>query len=237
MRRSPIAGAVMAGALIAGLAGCRGDAPAEQAPAPAEARPAAAEAQPAPAETPAPETPEAQLRARIIGDWRLDLDSLDADPQFAKLPPQQRMQALAMARQMMADVSFSFAEDGKVRLGFAGTGRTGTYTVDRVEGNALHVTTRTGSGEDETVEQVVLRVEGDAIVVSEGADGRTFRLLRGAPKIPSSQPAGTADPDGRPAQLDVLPPGHPPATGPARPRDLPGSQPTRAPGTQPAAPH
>ncbi len=163
---------------------------------------------------------KSQLLARLAGDWRMDLGSLEQDPQFAKLPPQQRMQALAMARQMMADVSFSFSDDGRVRLGFGPTGRAGTYTVDKVEGNALHVTTTTKGPDGETVEKAILRIEGDAMWVTEGKDGRTIRLLRGKPEKPTSQPTGqpASQPTGN------LPPGHP----------APGSQPARAPGSQPA---
>ncbi len=210
------------------LAGCQR---AEEAGEPVAAGESGQTAAPA-AETPEPagDDPQAQLVARLAGDWRMDLESLERDPQIAKLPPQQRMQALVMARQMMSDVSFSFTEDGKVRLGFGPTGRTGTYTVDKVDGNALHITTRTKQGDDESVEKVVLRIEGDAMWVTEGADGRTIRLLRGKPAPPTSQPTAAGS---QPA--NGLPPGHPPANGPASQPTAPASQ-RAAPASQPKMP-
>jgi len=202
-----------AAALLA-LTGCgdRADPPAAEAPAtegPATAEaPATAEGEEAPkadekaaadapaAQAPAADTPadadtRAQLIARLVGDWHIDLDSLDNDPALKGLQPQQEMQALEMMKQQMADVRFTFTDDGRVRLGFGPGGRNGTYTVDRIEGSALHVTTRTGTGDDERVETAVLRIEGDAMWVMEGADRRTIRLLRGPPA--SALPAEERD--------------------------------------------
>jgi len=194
------------------LGGCR---TADEAREPTPAGQTDGEERSAAAPEAAPVDAKAQLLGRLAGDWHMDLASLESDPQFADLPAQQRMQALTMARQMMADVTFSFTEDGKIRLGFGPTGRTGTYTVDKVEGHALHITTRTQGPEGETVEKVLLRIEGDALRVTEGDDGRTIRLLRGKPEIAASQPTGA--------------PGSQPAA-------APGSQPARAPTGQPGMP-
>lgn len=166
------------------------------------------------AKTPEPTTPEGQLKARLYGDWHLDLKSLGDSPEFKHLPTQQKEQAIAMAQRMLADVDFSFTEDGQISLGFGPARRKGTYVIDEIDGNAMQITATVGQGDDATVEKVLLRIEGDAMWVTEGADNRTLRLLRGKPPVPAaSQPTSM------------------PAGGAA------GSQPARrAPGSQPTAP-
>lgn len=215
--------------LLAGSTmGCHGRDGAEpKAPTPASADEAAekrATAEPAPPEA-EPTDAKSQLVARLVGDWHVDLASLDNDPQFAKLPAQQRMQALAMARQMVADVSYSFSADGAIRLGFGPTGRVGTYTVDAVEGHALHITTKTRSGEEETVEKAILRIEGDAMWVTEGPDSRTIRLLRGKPEIAASQPTSQPAAGGPASQPTARGPASQPAAGGPASQPAPASQP------------
>ena len=87
----------------------------------------------------------------------------------------EELQAKAMIAQQMADVRFTFAEGGRVRLGFGPAGRVGTYVVDKVEGTALHITTTTGTGDDrrarERVGQGRDRLRGAR--APAGLDGRT----------------------------------------------------------------
>lgn len=182
---------------------------------------------------PEPTTPEGQLKARLYGDWHLDLKSLGDTPDFKHLPPQQKEQAVAMAQRMLADVSFSFGEDGRIALGFGPARRSGTYVVDRVEGNRLEITATVGEGDDATVEKVLLRIEGDAMWVTEGDDNRTLRLLRGKPpEAPASQPAAGSQPTAPASQPMRMPaPGRMPAGHPG------GGMPAGHPGTaQPAQP-
>lgn len=182
--------------------------------------------QPAAAKKPEPTTPEGQLKARLYGDWHLDLKSLGDSPEFKHLPPQQKEQAIAMAQRMLADVEFSFGEDGRIALGFGPARRKGTYVIDEIEGNALRITATVGQGDDATVEKVLLRIEGDAMWVTEGADNRTLRLLRGKPPVPTSQP--TSQPTSMPARG---------AAGSQPVRRAPGSQPAqRSPHPRPSAP-
>ncbi len=183
------------------------------APAAEKAGEKAAEAEAPAVKTPEPTTPEGQLKARLYGDWHLDLKSLGDSPEFKHLPPQQKDQAVAMAQRMLADVDFSFSEDGQISLGFGPARRKGTYVIDKIEGNAMQITATVGQGDDATVEKVLLRIEGDAMWVTEGADNRTLRLLRGKPPVPTSQP--TSQPAAQPTSMPA---------------------PRRAPGSQPAAP-
>lgn len=231
---------IIAGSLVA-LTGCsaKDEAPktpaapaVASAPAPAAA-PAEAPAAEAPAEAPAePQTPEEQLKARLVGEWHLDLQTIEADPDIARLPADQKAQAVAMAQEMLSDVTFTFTADGQLTLGFGPGRRSGTYVIDAIEGNALRITAKTGEGEGELVEKVLLRIEGDAMWVTEGADNRTLRLLRGKapvaqallggsaagsqPMAPGSQPMAPG------SQPMALPPGHPVGAGGAMPAMPPG---------------
>jgi hypothetical protein len=128
--------------------------------------------------------------AQLVGIWRVDLDALAKDPAITNLPEKERPEALALMRQTFQSMAFEYAADGKLRVFLGSQTRTGTYTIDGSEEDAVSVTTVLGTGANKIESKIKITFSGTAALITQNGEP-SLRLVRGIPAPPGapSKPA------------------------------------------------
>ncbi|MBU0549968.1 hypothetical protein KKF91_02840 [Myxococcota bacterium] len=120
---------------------------------------------------------------KIVGTWTVDIESLDSDPSLQKLEGDQKKAALEMAKKMMADMSFEFTKDGKMKMAFGKMAKEGTYKVTKTEGNTVTIegTMKEGQGDKakDKTEELKIEVLKDKIKIT-GPDKKSITFARKA---------------------------------------------------------
>ena len=124
----------------------------------------------------------------LIGIWRIDLDSLANDPEVKGAPEEEREDALRMAKSMMRNVAFEFAQDKTMNLFLSSHVRKGTYAVTQAKDNLLTIMTTTGASDSIQKTEYTVRVFAEALDLTDVKNQITRRLVRGAPPTPGEAP-------------------------------------------------
>lgn len=120
----------------------------------------------------APAAPSAEAKP-LIGQWTVDPEAIANSPEMQQLPEAERKQALEMATQMAAQMTFEFTGDGKLVMAFGDQKKEGTYSVKEAKGDELKLaTTVDGKAEDITV-----KTAGDKLVLTD-PKGQQITLIR-----------------------------------------------------------
>ena len=128
---------------------------------------------------------EAQIM--LIGIWRIDLDSLANDPEVKGAPEEEREDALRMAKSMMRNVAFEFAQDKTMNLFLSSHVRKGTYAVTQAKDNLLTIDHDRGIGQH-SKNRIHSPSFAEALELTDVKNQITRRLVRGAPPTPGEAP-------------------------------------------------
>lgn len=153
----------------------------------------------APADDDGPSTPRpvarpvADPKAEMLGAWTVDVERLPEQPEFARMPEQQRALALEMAGNLLASMTVRFdAHSYSITTG----GKTieGTWRVVAQRGGTLELelSEQAGEGEPPRIEKMRLQVDSRGLVMV-AAEGEALPLRRKVDD-PARQPAKVAAP-------------------------------------------
>lgn len=112
-------------------------------------------------------TPSTDARADMRGRWTIDPDRLAEQPALREMPPEQRLLALEMSKNLLASMTVRFGED-TYAITTGGKTVEGRYAI--VEQRGAELVLALTEGEGGATEQVQLRVDSRGLVMTSGAD-------------------------------------------------------------------
>lgn len=138
---------------------------------------------------------EEDAETLLVGIWRLDIKSIQADDEIRQLPEAERAAALERRRESMRQVAYEFAADGKLNIFLGGESKqTGTYKIKKVEADPkdkpakkdkprsiIFVEASTVGPIGSKSERWQVNVHTKSLHVKDMESGQSFRLYRGGP--------------------------------------------------------
>lgn len=122
----------------------------------------------------------------VIGTWKIDLKSLETGPEMAKMPPDQRAQAMEMGRKMLGQMSLEAKAGGEAVMTIKpGMSQSGTWAKDAKGGFTLTF--------DGTTKAIT--VQGDRLTLLEAGTTLAFDRVGAVKQAKGEAPlAGAALP-------------------------------------------
>lgn len=114
----------------------------------------------------------------LIGDWKVDVESLKNDPRMKKLEGDKLKQAMKMATEAAGKMTFTFTKDGKFKMAMGPMTQEGTYAITKTDGNTLTIETKMKKGDKEKTETVTATIDGSKLKLNMGGKAEALNLVK-----------------------------------------------------------